>query len=137
MKINLTPQYRRINSMGLWSSVGLILMVFSFANAQNTDPCGCNEVLRDGVYRYRVERGDSDAQSEMERDIAQTSHVEFMKRRALGGGGSYAGIGVNFNMSKEDYEKKQGELREKHRDWQKVTSSKELIEKFGDENVLK
>jgi len=110
--------------------------LLSFTLYAQNDPCGCDAVLVNGVYNYRYERGDAESSKVVKSFIVRTSYDEFRKAGSGGGGGSYAGIGVDFNMSKEEYEAKQREFKQEGFTGEEYQSSKEILEKFGDQNVL-
>ncbi len=121
-----------------------ILIIFTVSVSLNNlvaqttdDPCGCNAVLMHGVYSYRSLNGDTEATREVERYIARLSYEEFKKTQNSGGGGSYAGYGLDYQTGKEEFEKKRDELRSKHRDYSYSSTSRQILERFGDRNVLR
>ncbi len=118
---------------------GAIVLLVGFASSQTASgqgACGCDAVLLDGVYSLRVERGDSDAQKSMAQHFATMSHAEFKASSGGGGGLAIAGFGLDFGMSKTQFEKRQQELVQKFKsDSSKVTSD-HLVKKYGDPAVL-
>lgn len=107
------------------------------AVAQLSDPCGCDAVLMGGVYSYRYARGDNAAESFLNRYFAQTTWDEFQQKNKASGGISVPGyFGASFAQSKDAYEKHQQAIKTGTTEWNKQLSTTEVLEQFGDKNVL-
>src|SRR6266404_63637 len=126
----------RTYSIRPFATIILLVLASKVAAQTNSDQCSCNAVLMQGVYNYRAERGDRDARAEVERYIARTDYEEFKKSMSAGGGGSYAGFGLSASTSREEYQRTQRQMQEKYRNYSMEVSSRQLLERYGDKNVL-
>lgn len=117
--------------------VGLaLILVPSRALSQTTDACGCGAVLMHGVFAYRAERGDTSATSLVERFLARTSWSELQRKMKAGGGLSLSGFGLSASTTQSQYEAHQASLRQKYVDWSQELTSREIVERYGDQYVL-
>jgi hypothetical protein len=105
-------------------------------HAQGNDPCSCNAVLISGVYSYRAERGDSEATQDVANFLAFASYEQFKKTVNAGGGFDIGGFGFSADMSEEEFHERQTQLRQYYHfsSWSKT--SRDLVERYGDKNVL-
>jgi len=134
----LNAAFSAINAMLLLTSVIVLLSIFTpstFAQPIN-DPCGCNAVLVDGVFSYRMSRGDNAAEKDIETIIKNSTYDDYQKTLQAGGGASYAGYGFNANMSRGEYEAHRTEKFGYSREHEGSKSSQELLERYGDHEVL-
>lgn len=130
----------RFHKMNLRTLLIVIVGTISWStptNAQDSDACGCNAVLVNGVYNYRAVKADASAQQLVEQYIAKTSYDEFRKNFQGSGGISVPQFcGISAETSKEEYEKKQQTYRSKDTNWSTSATSQDILERFGDSNVL-
>jgi hypothetical protein len=134
---NIVKQgFLKIGLAALCSLIVLLLATKSIFAQQASDACGCNAALMNGIFSYRAERGDSEARAETARYIARMSYEEFQKAVSSGGGFSFAGFGLDANTSQSQFERRRNELREEYKDYKFSKSTRELLERYGDKNVL-
>jgi hypothetical protein len=112
------------------------VLLGSICPAADDDPCGCNAVLHGGVYNYRSKRGDASADKDVTTFLKNATYDEFKKASMVGGGFSVAGIGFNASDSQTEFQKHQSELIQKSKEIDTTTTSEELLERYGDSNVL-
>ena len=114
-----------------------LLFILSNNICSQSDPCGCDAVLVDGVYNYRSAKGDIQSLDVVKSYIVRTSYEDFMKNKANSLGGSYKLLSIDSGSSKSQYESKKQEFRQQGYSGSEYQESNDILEKYGDENVLK
>lgn len=104
--------------------------------ATGIDLCACNAVLARGVYNHRYLRGQSESLSAVYSFLYKATYEQFQKYFEAGGGISYGDIGFSADMSRSEFEEKQAEFRTAYSSLYQERSSIELLESYGDRNVL-
>jgi hypothetical protein len=115
---------------------GFLSLCRANAMDQNVDPCGCNAVLVDGVFTFRAEKGDEQARRDILHEVATSTYNEMQKQFSAVGGTSFAGFGLNAGMSQSEFDKKIEALKRIDTESGGHKSSKALLEKYGDRDVL-
>lgn len=115
----------------------VILLATSNLFAQPADICGCDSSLRDGIFSHRGLKNDNSAKEFVEQEFTKMSYDEFKKSAA---GDLAIGYKQIFNLdasaSEIDFQKKQDEIKKRNINWKQNNSTEDLLEKFGDRNVL-
>src|SRR5215471_6811316 len=115
---------------------GFLSLWLANTMAQNVDPCGCNAVLLDGIFTFRAENGDEQARRDVLHEVAISSYDEMQQQFSASGGTAFAGFGFNAGMSQSEFEKKVEELKRIDHESGGHKSSRDLLEKYGDKDVL-
>src|SRR5215813_1381686 len=126
-------------SISLLLAFGLVIAGDVPAQRSDTlsDPCSCNAALIEGIYAERQSKGDSSALDAVYSYISTASYDEFTKSLSGSGGASFLSFGFSASMTKGEFEAHQKKMTSQYRQSSQRYDSKTLIEKFGDENVLK
>jgi hypothetical protein len=116
--------------------LALLSLIVSAPVLAQTDPCSCNVALLDGVYASRIVKNDLNAKLDVVSRLQLMTYEEFRDAVSGGGGASFLGFGFNANMTKEQFQRRQSELRTEYTLSSSTTSNQELLERYGDANVL-
>ena len=115
-----------------WLSLVLLLVAPVSASAQ-ADQCSCNAALLDGVYSSRVIRNDSNARLDVVSRLQSMTYEEFRDALGASGGASFLGFGFSANMTRDQFQRRQSELRTEHALTSSTVSNQQLFERYGDE----
>ena len=106
-------------------------------SAQTADPCGCDSALRDGIFSYERSERISPPRSTSRGSSQRCPMIEFKKAAS---GDLAVGYKKIFNLdassSMEEFQKQQQQVKSRQVDWKQQASAADLLEKFGDRDVL-
>jgi hypothetical protein len=116
-------------------SACLAIALSSVSYGQN-DPCGCNVALLDGVYNQRVLRNDQNARLDVVSRLAYMTYDEYKNATNANGGASFLGFGFNAGMTRDEFSRRQSELRTEYAANMSNVTNQELVERYGDQTVM-
>jgi len=123
--------------MGRFITFLLLIFLTIPAIGQNVDNCHCDQILLNGVVRYRSEESSSNVLSIAKTYVVQTDYEKFIEEQKSGVGANYGFIGLSVNMSKTEYMEKQKQFVSENSSYSTKIETKSLIDKYGDPLVIK
>lgn len=112
-----------------------LINLFS-VNGQEGKGCECNDILFQGIYRFRYSESDHKSDDYVRHYLATSSRDVIQNNSNFNGGAKILGFGLTTDMSDQEFSDRQKQLQKEDIYKNTDLSSERLIEKFPDPNII-